>query len=272
MSVTSVHLFEVGHCLHPLELTWPGKGWHRHKYPSVAVLLQHEELGTVLFDTGYASHFFSATRYWPEKAYAMLTPVTVPPEQDLLTQLAKFGVRQHEISMIIMSHFHADHIAGLHDFTKAKFVYLEEGYQNLSKLSRVMQIKQGFLKSLLPGDFLMKSKSVSLTQFHRSEAFFSGRVQFLDLTRDGSMKLVHLPGHAEGHLGLYVKSEKKEYFFLADTCWHLPALKEKQLPSFATKFIFSNSKQYQETFLLASDLVLERPDIHWIPCHCTHRI
>lgn len=272
MSQTTVHLFEVGHCLHPMELTWPGMGWHKHKYPSTAVLIRHEELGSVLFDTGYASHFFTATRHWPEKAYAMLTPVTVPPEQELLTQLTKFGVQQHEISMVIMSHFHADHIAGLNDFKKAKFVYLEEGYQNLSKHHRLMQIKQGFLKSLLPSDFLMRSKAVSLTEFRRSKDFFQERLQFFDLTQDQSIKLVHLPGHAEGHLGLYVLAEGKEYFFLADTCWHLPALKAKTLPSFATGFIFADAKQYKETFLLASDLVREKPEINWIPCHCTQAI
>ena len=272
MSATSVRIFEVGHCLHPMELTWPGQGWHQHQYPSTAVLIQHDELGSVLFDTGYASHFFTATRYWPEKAYAMLTPVTVPAEQELLTQLMNAGIKADEISMVIMSHFHADHIAGVSDFKKAKFVYLQEGYQNLSRAHRLIQIKQGFLKSLLPSDFLMRSQAVTLSQFHRSQDFFDARLEFCDLTRDGSMKLVHLPGHAEGHLGLYVRSENKEYFFLADTCWHLPALKSKKLPSFATGFIFSDPKKYKETFFLASDLVCDHPKIQWIPCHCSQTL
>ncbi len=46
-----------------------------------------------------------------------MTPVYFDPAQSLVTQLREQGYVNRDIHGLILSHFHADHIAGLRDFS-----------------------------------------------------------------------------------------------------------------------------------------------------------
>ncbi len=115
----------------------------------------------------------------------------------------------------------------------------------------------------------MRASTFSVADFQTSLDFFAGKLQFIDFLGQPDVKLVHLPGHAEGHIGLYVEQEEKPYFLLADATWHLQSLRQKQLPSMAAQLIFSNSKEYRQTFMALSDLVNHHLDVRWLPCHCS---
>ena len=64
--------------------------------------------GTVLFDTGYTQRFFTATKYFPNSIYAMITKVEIDSSQE-----AKMQINPNEVNQLILSHLHADLVGGV---------------------------------------------------------------------------------------------------------------------------------------------------------------
>ena len=60
----------------------------------------------------------------PYSLYRRITPLFLRPELAVARQLGAFGLKPPDIRLIFVSHFHADHIAGLRDFPDATYVTL----------------------------------------------------------------------------------------------------------------------------------------------------
>jgi len=84
--------------------------------------IEHPEHGHILFDTGYTHRFFEETKKFPFNLYAKSTPAFLKPEEEAINQLKAKGIAAKDVSFVIISHFHADHIAGLKDFPNATFI------------------------------------------------------------------------------------------------------------------------------------------------------
>ncbi len=67
-----------------------------------------------------------------------------------MTQLRELGVRRIEIAAIVLSHFHADHIAGVLDFPGVKVYCSREGWAALHARPRLSALRQGLLAELAP--------------------------------------------------------------------------------------------------------------------------
>jgi len=84
-------------------------------------LIYHEDLGWILFDTGYTERFYQATKYFPNKIYALLTKVSIESQQEVKEQIRNFGLNFSDIKHVIISHFHADPIGSLKNFEDLTF-------------------------------------------------------------------------------------------------------------------------------------------------------
>jgi hypothetical protein len=152
-SGVELRLLEVGHCRHPEWVTMRGGAWSACRFPSLCVLILHPQAGPILYDTGYAERFDEATSPIPERFYRWLTPVTLPPHQHLLAQLRACGVEAADIRLVLISHLHADHVAGLRDLPRARFVALRAEIDSVRGLGRIAGLRRAFLPALLPDDF-----------------------------------------------------------------------------------------------------------------------
>jgi glyoxylase-like metal-dependent hydrolase (beta-lactamase superfamily II) len=119
-----LHLFRVGSCRHPERVTIRGGHWRMVEFPALVALILHPARGPILYDTGYADHFSAATQPFPERLYRWLTPVRLPAEERLGAQLGRFGLRLADVEQVLISHLHADHVAGLRDLPRAGFMAL----------------------------------------------------------------------------------------------------------------------------------------------------
>lgn len=256
-----VEMIKAGHCSHPGCVAERGCGLAPKTFPNYCALIRHPLYGNTLFDTGYHPAFFEQTKRFPERLYALTTPVTI--EHTLRQQLEAAGVGADSIKRIILSHFHADHIAGCADFNPDEYVADLFGYQRLMALSRFGQVRKGFIKGLLPKDF--ESKAAWVKRYPQKLSSILGVELKHDfdccmLFKDGSAYLVDLPGHAAGHMGALLRTVRGWIFLTGDAFWTQGNLLGRK-PSFLARLIMDEVRPYMVTLQALSYLHAQHYDL-----------
>lgn len=238
-------------------------------FPALICLITKSKMGNMLFDTGYSEMFYKATKRFPEKFYKIATPMDLPENELLLNQLKRRSINPDQINSIFISHFHADHISGLKDFSNAKFICSKTALLKNSGLKRLKAVSKGYLKELLPVDFekrvdfIEDMKPVMLGK--ELEPFKSGYA----LDSDNRFIAIELPGHSFGQYGLLINSDKKALFMVSDSCWSEEAFTKNKLPMRIVGLIKSNYKMYLQTIKNLSKLYKGNRNIEIIPSHCS---
>lgn len=264
-----VDLITVGSCRAPEALALQGASWRAARFPAGAALISHPAQGTILFDSGYGSAFFAATRRFPERLYQMLTPACLPADQTLPAHLARLGLDAP--AMVVLSHLHADHAAGLFDLAPlpARAVTSARALAGL-QAGRMASLRAGCPKDL-------RDRLRGLT-FERIESFAPRALEDFglgafgsghDLFGDGSALSVDLPGHGIGQFGLLLpKTTEGPQFLIADAAWSLRALAENRPPPLSTLQRLGDGAAYMQTFARLRALHRTWPALRLIAAHC----
>lgn len=262
-------IYEAGHCTHPECATRRGAPLASIRYPALAFLLRHPTQGNILFDTGYSEHFVNATRHLPERLYRSVTPVHLGSDESLRDQLQRDGLAPGDISRVVISHLHGDHVGGLHDFPRARFSCSRAAWEDMTGRSRLGSLKRGLLPRLLPEDFLQR---VSWIEDAPPYALPDALADFgagHDLLGDGSLLAVALPGHAAGHYGLLFDDlQATPTFLVADAAWSSQAIREDVPPPALVTAWLGDTKAYRATLQRLHELGKAAPSIRMLPSHC----
>lgn len=262
-----LQLFAAGYCRHPEFLTLSGGRIRPVAFPAGFALIRHPQQGYILFDTGYSSRFFAETRRLPQLLYKLITPVTFREENSAINQLAQFGIAAADIGYVVLSHFHADHTAGLRDFPYARLIYKREAYTEVARLGTLAAVKAGYLSGLLPEDLTERSRFIEEMPRYSMPAGFP-YAEGYDLFGDGSLIAIDLPGHAPGQIGLLLNTAEGTYFLCADAVWSSRAYRENRKPHAAARIIMHDTRAYDDTFHRLVRLHREYPQICIVPSHC----
>lgn len=269
MSPIKVDYLRVGQCRHLECMAARGGRWGLIDFPSCCALIHHPQAGWILFDTGYSDHFFSATEPLPERLYRIALPVRLPPQEQLLTQLAARGLEAGDISWVVVSHYHGDHVAGLRDFPHARFVASRKDSDALRSLSRWRATLQGLLPRLLPDDYWARLTYAETLAQRQLPGWMAPFTAGGDLLGDGSLLVLPLPGHSAGQLGLLVAdADGGPVLLAADACWSLPACREGRLPAAPARLVTADATAYRQTFAQLGLLARREPLLRILPSHC----
>jgi glyoxylase-like metal-dependent hydrolase (beta-lactamase superfamily II) len=270
MSVSlDFHLLKVGHCSHPECVTQRGGRWAAVRFPALVGLLIHPQRGPMLFDTGYSDAFVTATTPFPERFYRWVTPVSLPQEETLVVQLAQRGYVPGDIRHLFVSHFHADHIAGLIDFPQAQCFALRAEVDAMRRRSRIGALRRGFLRALVPADFPSRLSFVEDLRRIPLGGSMKPFTEGFDLLGDGSVLGVALPGHTAGQMGvLFREASGRDVFLVADACWSLEAVRNDKPPIWIASQLFADKRAYLDTFRGLAELLAKRSDLLIVPSHC----
>ncbi len=264
----AIRLLNTGFATAPEWILLKGGGFRRVKLPVTAVLLHHPDHGWGLFDTGYAPRSEAASRGWPYAIYRHVAPIHSSPEGTVLAQLDAAGLSANDVRWIVLSHFHADHVAGLADFPRSRLWATREAWAHASSLRGMAALRRALLPDLLPEALADRTTFL--------EAFNAAPVEGLggawNLFGDASTRLVPLPGHARGQLGMLARvrdsAGEREVLFAADATWLSAAIDQRRRPHAITRVFIDDFAALEGTLGRLHEFAATHPDVRIVPTHC----
>lgn len=245
--MAKITTFEVGYCTHLACMALKGAPFRVCKFPARACLIEVDG-HRWLWDTGYATWFEQYTQSGVFRLYRQVTPVYFDPAQSLVTQLREQGYVNRDIHGLILSHFHADHIAGLRDFSDLTFICSGDGWHKTRELRGVAALRQAFIPGLIPENFESSLQFIESfpQQMLPSELapFESG---FALPGSKGQVILVPLPGHAVGHIGAFILTDNGWVLLASDAAWSPLSYQQLRGPSRIANLLMADSRAYYQT-------------------------
>ena len=265
MKKVKLYLNYAGQCLAKENDAIKGGRKQKIAFKALWGIIEHPEKGLILYDTGYTDRFFEETRNYPNKIYAKLTQVSIPKEEEIKSQLELNNIKAEGIQHIIITHFHADHIAGLKDFPNAKIYTTKAALNQALEIPEYRAFAKGILKGLLPED--LEKRAVLIDEISPAIQDEILETKY-DIFGDESLYAVPLPGHAAGQIGILLETEKKPYFLVTDAVWLKKSHEEMILPNPIVKLFFHSWSDYKTSLKKVHDYYLKNPKTTIVPTHC----
>jgi len=269
--VRSITFLEAGYTEQFEKFVNPVSGhWKKIRFPATVAVIEHAKAGIILFDTGYSPRLFETAKYFEEKVYSLLTPIHIQPEETAFERIKKLGLNPHDVSHVVLSHFHSDHIAGAADFTKAQYIYSQHELNYFKSMSPLLQLKNAFIAGLLPTD--IENRAMAADEFPIPIPELGEGWKGKDLFGDESIFAVPLPGHTLGQIGLYIRDVNgKDYLLVADAAWLTESFQKNILPMRFIQEVFFQREAYRQTLARIHELYCKQPKnsrLQIRTCHC----
>jgi glyoxylase-like metal-dependent hydrolase (beta-lactamase superfamily II) len=256
----AIKYLDGGYC-RQLLASVDGRSWRVVRFHAAFLAVKHPTEGWVIIDTGYGNQFFAASRRWPYLLYRLATPATMAGSA--AATLREAGIDPADVRHVIITHFHADHVGGVADFPSATFSYHADALTCLANLSPLRQTRAAFLPDLLPESFAHRSQVLAPSQFCvQPDLVFR---QF-NLFGDGRIKLVDLPGHAPGHLGVLFNLAPRPLLYVSDAYWRTEQLTSTRELPLVTRKLQWNYPAYRQT-LQALGQIQRENRYRLLSCH-----
>ena len=196
--------------------------------PVFSYLIEHPA-GLFLVDTGW-SRDISPNGVYDIKAVRSVMPAHlaalyhpyVPEGKAINEQLRSMGIRQEDISAVLITHLDPDHVSGLRSVNRTKKMVIpeDEAYWSVRTKYRIRQPEQ-----------LWDMEGVE-------RVFFRGHLlgpmnKSIDVTGDGSIMMVNLPGHTDGLCGVIVRNKEKYVLLVSDAAVSPRSWEMMEPPGFA---------------------------------------
>ncbi|EGJ27345.1 metallo-beta-lactamase domain protein [Streptococcus porcinus str. Jelinkova 176] len=241
--IKSLKYFECGYCVNQESMIFKGVPKKEVLFPAGVFLINHEDLGYILYDTGYAVDVASSKKL-KYLLYRLPNPIHLKREDCIDRQLEKLDIKVSHINHIIISHLHPDHIGCLKLFPNADFYLSRKAYQCYLK----PKFRELIFQEYFPEDF---DKRLQVLDFPTDSSLLPGQ-KCLDFLMDASIMAYSLDGHAKGQLCLHLP--EKKLFLAADTVWRTDMLDKIDRMRTIPRLIQSDFKAYQNSIELLKDI------------------
>lgn len=235
--------FFVGHCNHPECMVLQGGSLRAREFPARAWLIESRGK-RILWDTGYAQHFFTQAR-GIYRLYAAVTPAHLSEGEDLVSQLRRADIDPTTLDALVLSHMHADHVAGLADFPGVPLYAAQAAWDSIEGVAGLRALLQAHIPGLMPADQHAQGLAVEGLQKVALPLELAPFDRGWALTDE--VVCIPLPGHARGHLGVFVRTDAGWELIASDAAWDRQAYESLRGPSRLAFLIQDDRQAYYET-------------------------
>jgi glyoxylase-like metal-dependent hydrolase (beta-lactamase superfamily II) len=210
----------------------------RVRIPVLAWVIEHPD-GIIVVDTGedpaIKSNFITQSRF------------EIAPEEGIGAQLTRLGIAKKDVTKVVMTHLHGDHMDGLKDFQNTP-IWIKQGEFNLATAAN--------------GKFFNRLGLQAPTLFNLNADKFGTFENSVPLTSDGTVIAVSTPGHTAEHLSVVVIDNGIHYFIAGDTSYNQQAMLDQKLQGPTMKVdlhrqtlrhILDYTQQYPTVYLPSHD-------------------
>lgn len=203
----------------------------RVELPVFSYLIEHKA-GLFLVDTGWSRAVSpkgvydraAAGRELPKHLAAMYHPY-VPEGKAVAEQLASMGISPADLDAVLITHFDPDHVSGLRSVRTAKRIIVpeDEAYWSVRTKYRIRQPRELW-------DIDEKERV-----FYRGQLLGPMHKAF-DVTDDGSIKMVSIPGHTDGMAGVLVREGGRYVLLASDAAVSRRSWERMEPPGYAASY------------------------------------
>lgn len=196
--------------------------------PINVYVIEHSD-GLVLFDTGQDRRSVTAKGYFPGGIpgflYRRLARFVIRPEDTLTQQLKALGHAPADVDIAVLSHLHQDHIGGLRELGAARIIVSEAEW---AEVARPFAVLTGLMREHIQIPGLRWDAVTLLPTDDQTIAPFTAS---LDLFGDGSLVLLHTPGHTRGSMSMLLRQAGlPTMLFVGDLTYDVSLLAEERVP------------------------------------------
>jgi glyoxylase-like metal-dependent hydrolase (beta-lactamase superfamily II) len=226
--------------------------------PCLAFIVRHPSLGVLLIDTGL--HPDASTNLRKDFGLAMgllfreLTPAQPPFDE----QLRSAGVEPNDVERVVLTHLHVDHTSGLRLLPNASFICTR---QEWSGAHRPLAFARGYVTHHLPP----KAK-VQLVDFETDGEPYDVFPRTIDLAGDGTIRLLHTPGHTSGHQSVHLRlNDGRTVVLVGDAAYTTRSIRDQLLP-----VITADDGASLDSLRRLAAFARSHPDASLVPSHDPH--
>jgi N-acyl homoserine lactone hydrolase len=223
------------------------RAWMR--FPIFCILIKHPDAGYIMFDCGPGPGEEIDRR---PKEYRDINPMIIKREEYIDERLRQLGLSVNDISSIIISHCHWDHIGGLEFFKNTKAI--KNVYVNGKNFAYGLTATHKSSKGYTDGLYFKQNIDVEGAEYKLLDE---------DIELFPGVSLMMFGGHTPGVMGLMLELESGMYIFPSDEitasiCFYEPAIKPGNIYdslSFdrSLKKLRELQKKYNATMIFSHD-------------------
>lgn len=195
--------------------------------PLLCFLIEHPK-GRLLVDTGWSRAVSPAGVYDARAASAALGSLlalyyhpVLPNGESVVEQLHSLGLSPSDLDYVLLTHLDPDHVSGLDALSSAKHILCsQEDYWWSSRTVYKLRQPQSLWLSDRLETFWYKGTDFGPTFWSK------------DFFEDGSVILVHLPGHTDGQFGVMIRSSGHFVLLTSDAAYDRRSWEALSLPGF----------------------------------------
>ena len=243
-------------------LVQTGAGLRRIRLTVRYGIIDLKERGLCLVDAGVGVEVTRGQRSAALRLYnAMLRP-QLDESQSPDAVLRGLGATSADIRLVVVTHFHADHVSSLRAFHNAKIIASAAAARSVTQMSAATALHHGIFKELIPSD--LERRLLPLEDLKRVP---TGTVlgDGHDLFGDASYLAVPLPGHAFGHFGVFWRDDSGPVIYATDAAWTSEALMQDRTPFLSSAIVFDERRAGKQTQGLLREFARQGGRIHL--CH-----
>lgn len=199
----------------------------------------HPQAGPVLIDTGYGPTVTQGeSRSAALKLYTRALRPHLHAPQSPAALLGRYGLKPSDVTTIIVTHYHADHVSELKQFPNARFILDLEALHSLRGMRPLARLHYGVFMELMPDDLENRAQDIASLPRIASPC---GLPDGCDVFGDGAVLAIPLQGHGHGHFGVCFTNESPPLLYGVDTQWLNRAILEDQAPGYPAQLIFADT-------------------------------